>query len=149
MCHGVCGVLIHKKDGKVVRVTGDRDCPTSLGYICAKGKASPELLYHPDRLKYPLKREGRRGENRWKRISWDEALGTVAENFLKARNESGAESIAGIKGTGRPYSNFYRQFMNALGTPNLVGNGHICYAPRVAASEPSSAAKSPHLDPNA
>jgi anaerobic selenocysteine-containing dehydrogenase len=52
-CHGVCGVNVHLRDGLVVKVTGGRDCPTSLGYICAKCQAAPQLLYHPDRLKYP------------------------------------------------------------------------------------------------
>ena len=63
MCHGVCGTLVHLKNGKVMKVTGDKDCPTSLGYTCAKGRASPEFLYHPDRLKFPLKRVGAKGEN--------------------------------------------------------------------------------------
>ncbi len=70
--------MLIMKDGKLVAVVGDPDSPTSQGYICAKGEASPELLYHPDRLKYPLKRVGARGENKWQRISWDEALDTVS-----------------------------------------------------------------------
>ena len=94
-CHGVCGVLVHCKDGKVERITGDRECPTSRGYICAKGRAAVELLYHPDRLKYPLKRVGVRGENRWQRISWDEALDKVADEFLAIKREHGLLSISG------------------------------------------------------
>lgn len=59
MCHGVCGVLVHLDDsGRVIKIAGDPDCPTSLGYTCTKGRASPELLYHPDHFKYPLKRMG-------------------------------------------------------------------------------------------
>ncbi len=81
MCHGVCGVLVHIKDGKVVKVKGDPDCPTSLGYICPKGRASVEYLYHPDRLKYPIQRLGSKGENKWQRISWDEALDTIARKL--------------------------------------------------------------------
>ena len=90
MCHGVCGVLVHIRDGKVVKVTGDPDCPTSLGYICTKGRASVELLYHPDRLKYPLKEWAERGENKWQRISWDEALDTIAARLLEYKREFGA-----------------------------------------------------------
>jgi anaerobic selenocysteine-containing dehydrogenase len=107
MCHGVCGVLIHMKNGEVVKVTGDPDCPTSLGYTCAKGRSSPELLYHPDRLKFPLKRVGAKGENKWQRISWDEALDTIASEFLKVKREFGVQSIAGSQGTGRPYTVFF------------------------------------------
>ena len=134
MCHGVCGVLVHMKNGRVTRVTGDPDCPTSLGYTCTKGRASPELLYHPDRLKYPLRRVGARGENKWQKISWDEALDTVASEFLKVKSEFGVQSIAGVQGTGRPYTDFFQRFMNSLGTPNQFGCGHICYMPRLASS---------------
>lgn len=67
MCHGICDVLVHIRDGKVIKVSGDPDCPTSLGYTCAKGRASPELLFHPDRLEFPLKRVGAKGENKWQR----------------------------------------------------------------------------------
>ncbi len=134
MCHGACGTLVHLKNGRVTKVTGDPECPTSHGYICPKGKASVELLYHPDRLKYPLKRIGARGENQWERISWDEALDTVAGEFLRIKKEFGVEAIAGMQGTGRPYMAFFQRFLNALGTPNRPGHGHICYIPKLAAS---------------
>jgi anaerobic selenocysteine-containing dehydrogenase len=133
-CHGVCGVLLHIKDGKLVKVTGDPDSPTSRGYLCAKGASAPELLYHPDRLKYPLKRAGYRGENRWQRISWDEALDTVSAELLKVKREHGAESIIGARGTGRPYYVMFHRFLNCLGTPNRLGFAHLCYGPRLAAS---------------
>ncbi|MFC2008219.1 molybdopterin-dependent oxidoreductase [Chloroflexota bacterium] len=134
MCHGICGVLVHMKNGRVVKVTGDPECPTSNGYICVKGRASVELLYHPDRLKFPLKRVGARGENRWQRISWDEALDTIAEKLLKVKEEFGAESIVVTQGTGRPYTVLFGRFRNCLGTPNSVGGRHICYFPRLEAS---------------
>ncbi|MCJ7652993.1 MAG: molybdopterin-dependent oxidoreductase, partial [Actinobacteria bacterium] len=78
MCHGVCQVLVHLDGDRVVKVTGDPDSPTSRGYLCPKGAASPELLYHPDRVTHPLRRRGKRGENRWERVSWDEALDEMA-----------------------------------------------------------------------
>ncbi|MFC1965324.1 hypothetical protein ACFLWG_04950, partial [Chloroflexota bacterium] len=53
-----CGVLIHMEDGKPVKIVGDHDSPVNRGAICRKGLASLEYLYHPDRLKYPLKRVG-------------------------------------------------------------------------------------------
>lgn len=133
-CHGVCGVLLHIKDGKLIRVTGDPDSPTSRGYLCAKGKSAPELLYHPDRLKYPLKRVGERGENKWQRISWDEALDTVCHELSQAKQNYGAESIVGARGTGRPYYVLFHRFLNCLGTPNRLGFAHLCYGPRLTAS---------------
>ena len=134
MCHGVCGVLVHMKDGKVIKITGDPDCPTSKGYICAKGKASPELLYHPDRLKFPIKRVGKRGENKWQRIEWEEAFDTIATEFLRIKREYGAQSIASTHGTGRPYIVMTQRFFRALGTPNRFGGDHICYFPRLESS---------------
>ncbi len=117
-----------------MEVTGDPDSPTSQGYICVKGKAAPELLYHQDRLKYPLKRTGNRGENKWQRITWDEALDTVSEELLKAKQDFGAESIVGARGTGRPYYVLFHRFLNCLGTPNRLGFAHLCYGPRLIAS---------------
>jgi anaerobic selenocysteine-containing dehydrogenase len=138
MCHGVCGVLVHIRDGKVVDVTGDPDCPTNLGYICPKGKASVEFLYHPDRLKYPLKRAGARGENKWQRISWDEALDTVAGRLLEFKRRYGAESVATIIGTGRPQLPLYMRFSNCFGTPNHLSIINNCYFPRIAAARMTS-----------
>lgn len=60
MCHGVCGVLVHVRDGKVVKITGDKSRPSSNGYICPKAIASIEYIYHPERLRHPLKRVGER-----------------------------------------------------------------------------------------
>ena len=130
MCHGVCQVLVHLDGDRVVKVTGDPDSPTSRGYICPKGKASPQLLYHPDRLLYPLRRTGERGENKWDRISWDEALDEMAQRLTAVKEESGPEFFAMQQGTGRPYTGFTTRFANAFGTPNFTGVAHLCYLPR-------------------
>lgn len=134
MCHGVCQVLVHLEGDRVVKITGDPDSPTSRGYLCPKGAASPELLYHPDRLTHPLRRVGNRGENNWKRISWDEALDEIAARFGAIKEESGAEYVAVCQGTGRPYIDFTQRFAYAFGSPNFVAPAHICYLPRVFAS---------------
>ena len=133
-CHGVCQVLVHTEDGRVTKVTGDPESPTSRGYICPKGQAAPELLYHPDRITTPLRRTGERGQNRWMRISWEEALGEMTEKFGRIRQENGPEFLAIAQGTGRPYTEFTIRFANAFGTPNFVGPGHVCYLPRIMAS---------------
>ena len=110
-CHGVCQVLVHLRQGRVVRVTGDPDSPTSQGYLCPKGAAAPELLYHPDRLMHPLRRVGRRGEGGWRRVSWDEALGEMAQRLAAIKAESGPEFVALAQGTGRPYIEFTLRFL--------------------------------------
>ncbi len=134
MCHGVCQVLVHMEEERVVKITGDPESLTSQGYICHKGRASPELLYHPDRLLYPMRRRGHRGENRWERVSWEEALGEMAEKLKAVKDESGPEYFAMMQGTGRPYTGFTTRFAYAYGTPNFTGVAHICYFPRWMAS---------------
>jgi anaerobic selenocysteine-containing dehydrogenase len=133
-CHGVCQVLVHMEGEKVVKVSGDPESLTSRGFLCPKGAAAPEMLYHPDRLKYPLRRAGARGENKWERVSWDEAIAEVVERFDLIRRESGSEYLAVAQGTGRPYTEFTLRFANAFGTPNFVNPGHLCYLPRVIGS---------------
>ena len=73
-CHSECGVLVHLENGKIEKIKGDPEHPDSRGYICVKGIHYAHFVYHPDRLKYPLKRAGGKGEGRWKRMSWDRAL---------------------------------------------------------------------------
>lgn len=61
-CHCQCGVLVKLQGGKIVGITGDQQHPMNRGFICVKGRAQADLLYHSDRLKYPLKRVGSRGK---------------------------------------------------------------------------------------
>jgi anaerobic selenocysteine-containing dehydrogenase len=125
---------VHLEGDRVVKVAGDPDSPTSRGYLCPKGKAAREFLYHQDRLKHPLRRAGERGENRWKRVSWEQALSETAEKFTVIKEESGAEFVAIGQGTGRPHTEWTFRFANAFGSPNFVGPAHLCYVPRVIAS---------------
>jgi anaerobic selenocysteine-containing dehydrogenase len=127
--------MVHIKGGKVTRVTGDPGHPMNRGYICVKGRAQPELLYHPDRLKYPLKRKGERGEGKWQRVSWNNALDEIAAGFKKVQEKYGAESIAVMTGTGpRTGNNTARLFCLVFGTPNRISvDNHICFAPSTVA----------------
>ena len=80
-----CPNWIWVRDGRVVDLTGDETAVTSRGNLCAKGKSAMQALYHPDRLKYPMKRTNPKGEDPgWVRISWDEALDLGAKGFLSS-----------------------------------------------------------------
>ena len=79
LCYNNCGVRIRLKDGKPVKIQGDTDNPFSKGKICPKGSASLEYLNHPDRLTDPLKRIGKRGAGQWRKVTWDEALESIAD----------------------------------------------------------------------
>jgi len=131
-CHGSCGVLVHVKDGAVVKIEPDPDSPISHGTMCSKGLATLQIAYHPDRVIYPLKRAGKKGEGKWQRISWDEALDTIATKYRKIKEDYGAEAIVIGYGTGRDYETYLYRFANLLGTPNVLTAGHQCYGSRVA-----------------
>jgi len=125
-------VLVHVEDGKVVKIQGDPASPLNKGRMCVKGLSSIEHLYHPKRLKYPLKRAEKRGEGKWQRISWDEALGTIASKINQIREEYGVESVAVGTGTGRHHFQHVLRFANALGTPNWCEPGTAqCFIPRI------------------
>jgi anaerobic selenocysteine-containing dehydrogenase len=131
-CHGGCGVLVHVIDGRITKIEGNPDFPSNHGTMCARGLAFPQLVYHPDRVKYPLKRAGNKGEGKWQRISWNEALDSIAAKYKEIIPQYGAEAIVLGYGTGRNYENFLYRFSNLLGTPNVITAGHMCYGPRIA-----------------
>lgn len=126
--HGGCILLAHIKDGKLVKMEGDPAGPHNRGAICEKGLAAAQIIYSPRRIKYPMKRVGKRGEGKWQRISWDEALDTVAEKLAYYRDKYSPWSVAYAWGTGRvprdiPFIGF---FSAGMGTPNGIGIGHLC-----------------------
>jgi anaerobic selenocysteine-containing dehydrogenase len=129
-CHGGCGVIAHVKNGKVLKVEGDPQSPISHGTMCAKGLAITQLAYHPDRVLYPMQKIN----GRWKRISWDEALDTVAAKFKEVIAEYGSEAVIVGQGTGRDYESHFSRFGNLLGTPNILTAGHMCYLSRIGAT---------------
>ncbi|APR04333.1 molybdopterin-dependent oxidoreductase [Thauera chlorobenzoica] len=131
-CHGGCGTLLHVRDGELIKVEGDPDSPLNRGRLCPIGTVTRDLVYHPDRLKYPMRRRGKRGSGEWDRISWDEALDEISERLLAIRAQYGAESIALGTGTGRHHIRWVSRFGNALGTPNWCEPGFAqCFHPRV------------------
>ena len=94
-------------------------CPTS------KGRSVPEVCYHPDRLKYPQKRVGKRGEGRWARISWDEALDTIATRLDSYKDQCGPESVAICLGEPKGMETaFAHRFASTFGTPNVATPGN-------------------------
>ena len=132
LCHPRCGMLLHIEDGKVVKITGDPDHPISRGVLCERGRLMLDHIYHPDRLNYPLKRVGERGEGRWERISWEQALDEVAEKLAKLRDKHGPETLTFTHGTKRTYHWDCRRFFNLFGSPNTCGVNTICMCPSYA-----------------
>jgi anaerobic selenocysteine-containing dehydrogenase len=129
-CHGGCGVMVTVKDGAIVHIEGDPAKPTR-GTMCSKGLSSIQHVNHPDRLKYPLKRTGARGEGKWQRISWDEALDTIATKMKEAQAEFGPQAVAVSQGTGRGYNRYTHRFARSIGTANIITPGYVCHSPRL------------------
>ena len=134
-CHGGCGVLAHVKDGKLVKIEGDSDHPWNQGRLCARVLAMTQYVDHPDRLRQPLKRAGKRGEGKWEPISWDEAFDLIEKKMGKIREEHGPESMLFAAGTGRDIYPWICMLAYAYGSPNVMFalSGNACYSPRVAA----------------
>jgi anaerobic selenocysteine-containing dehydrogenase len=129
---GHCGILVHVKDDEVIKVEGDPNSPfhpfPEAGKLCPKGMSAVEWHYHPGRLNYPLKRVGERGEGKWKRITWDQALDEIAEKLKEIRERYGPEALATLGGTGRSCGDYLRlRFQNLYGSPNWAQQGIICW----------------------
>ena len=130
-CNDGCDVWVYVKDGKVIKVEGDPSSPNTRGILCPKGLSAKYLLYHPDRLQYPLKRVGERGEGKWERISWEEALNTIAIRFKEIEEKyNDKDAILFATGTSRGWYISFVRFANAL-RRQFVSPGHAqCFWPR-------------------
>jgi anaerobic selenocysteine-containing dehydrogenase len=131
-CLATCGIIAEVDNGKVLRVKGDAKHPESKGHVCLKGLSSIETLYNENRINFPLKRMEK--GNKWKRISWDEALSHISSKLNKIKNKYGPESIVIANGSWAydnvGISNF---FSAALETPNVMGMNYLCFGPMVTA----------------
>ncbi len=129
MCFWRCGVLAEVADGKVLKLSGNPAHPLTEGRLCAKGNAGTSLLYDPDRLKYPLMRAGQRGEGKFRRITWNEALDFFTARLKELKSKYGPESVAlfphGVAST------WFSTLMRAFGTPNAAEPAFAqCRGPR-------------------
>ena len=135
-CPDACSLAVTAHHGKVITIDGSRRNPVTDGFICAKVRRFGERLYGPDRLLHPGVRKGRKGEGRFERVSWDEALERVADRMRRAKADHGGASIL-------PYSyggsnglltqdNFDAQLWRRFGTSRLART--LCAAPTGAAN---------------
>ncbi|GFZ31327.1 dehydrogenase [Clostridium zeae] len=121
-CFATCPLKVYVKDDKVIKVEGNDNNPITRGKICAKGRVYPEIVNSEERLLYPLKRTGVRGEGIYEKISWDEALDLIYINLDKIRREDGPEAVLYYQGSGnfgvmRKYAySFWHQFGGYTGT---------------------------------
>jgi anaerobic selenocysteine-containing dehydrogenase len=153
-CPSACALNVEVVEGvRIGRVHGSKDQSYTAGVVCAKVARYAERVHHPDRLLHPLKRTGPKGSGRFARVTWDEALDTIAEKFDAAERGFGAESVwpyfyAGTMGRvmrdginrlthAKKYSRFYGSIC-----VNLAWPGFIAGTGKVAGPDPREMAKS-------
>ncbi len=133
LCSTICGIIGHVKNDRLIKIEGNPKDPNSRGRLCARGQAGLNHQYHPERLLYPLKRVGERGEGKWKRISWDEALDEIAEKLKAIRDSGKPENFAFHQGRQRSKDALTR-FLRAFGTGTQLSHRSLCSGNRRAAN---------------
>jgi anaerobic selenocysteine-containing dehydrogenase len=124
-CDIKCSVLADVEDNRILRIRRDPNHPITPQSLCNKGAAFPDQIYHKDRILYPLKSVGKRGEGKWARVSWDEAMDEIADRLKTIVNRYGAESLAATAGAIVPYD-LTRRFLNLIGSPNYISGTYLC-----------------------
>ncbi|MDZ7637755.1 MAG: molybdopterin-dependent oxidoreductase [Bryobacterales bacterium] len=122
-CPDACAMLVRVENGRATKLMGDPQHPVTRGFLCAKVTQYLEREYHPDRLLYPQRRVGAKGEGRFERVSWDDAIGEIAERLRSVANEFGSEAVlpysyAGTMGLLNG-SGMDRRFFHRLGASRL------------------------------
>lgn len=119
LCFWNCGVTAKVRKNRVLSLAGHTDYPNARGKLCGRGQAGAAFVTDEDRLKYPMIRVGARGEGKFRRAGWGEALKTVADGFRRIKAKHGAQALALFyHGTGGP---MLRQALVAYGSPNYAG----------------------------
>ena len=112
-CQSRCGFRLQVKDGQVVRILPDNTGSDELGDLrnlaCVRGRNQRERIYSPDRLKKPMKRAGKRGEDKWEEISWEEAYDTIASEMKRVKETYGNEALWYHYGSGSTGGNITKR----------------------------------------
>jgi anaerobic selenocysteine-containing dehydrogenase len=125
MCDSYCPTRIHVQEGKAVEI---EMMDERVGDSCPRWRAQLDFAYHPDRLKYPLIRVGERGKGKFKRITWEEALSTIADKLLELKEQNGAESVAFYIAYTKEPRPYFRRLVHAYGSPNYTTETSSCFS---------------------
>ncbi|HSO67570.1 MAG TPA: molybdopterin-dependent oxidoreductase, partial [Desulfatirhabdiaceae bacterium] len=129
MCLNACGLIARVENGVVTKLDPNPKFLKSRGMLCARGNAGIQQMYDPDRLKYPLLRKGNRGEGKWERISWDQALTIAAEKFSKIAKEYTRCGVLFTPGSDSQ-STFVHWFAEVFGSYNVATHESSCLLSR-------------------
>lgn len=135
LCYHSCGMDVTIENGQIVKVEGLKDHPLNKGRLCPKGERAIDYVYHPDRLKHPLKRVN----GSWKRIEWGQALEEIAVKLAHLKEEFGPEILSIFCGSigveNLEMMEMAQWFKGAFGTPNFISVEGICYRMRIRARQ--------------
>jgi anaerobic selenocysteine-containing dehydrogenase len=125
MCDKYCPTRIHVQGGKAIDVEMlDERAVNS----CPRWRSQLDFVYHPDRLRHPLKRVGERGDGRFSRITWEEALTTIADELLELKERDGAEAAAFYIAYTKEPRPYFRRLVHAYGSPNYTTETSSCFS---------------------
>ncbi len=135
MCRNKCAGFARVENGIVTKLNPNKFFPKSRNMLCPKGNAGIQALYDRDRLKYPLIRVGKRGEGKYKRVTWDEALEYIKNSLVKILNKErdNRSTIAYCNGEGFEKEEMRKFFGGKLGSSNFLDEGSICLNTRLGA----------------
>lgn len=140
-CKGKCGVNIYVDDGgrldhvEVIHSKAYKGGSYGAGCKSLRYRRGPEWFSVPHRLRYPLRRVGGRGEDRWERLSWEDALDQIAGKLATIRDDFGPEAVIATGGDTWTHDEYKQRFLSLFGSPNIMGAGPICFGPRSLVSE--------------
>nr|MBI2905729.1 molybdopterin-dependent oxidoreductase [Chloroflexota bacterium] len=132
MCVWRCGVRAKVSKGRVVKLEGNPDHPHSLGKLCARGQSGIMTTYDPDRVLYPLIRVGQRGEGKFRRASWEEALDLVAGKMQGIKDKYGPEAMV-FSSTHNLSQVQFENLLSGYGSPNYGTQRSLCFNSMVTA----------------
>ena len=127
-CVSRCSIIGYIEDGRLVKIEGQPKSIRTEGLVCSKAQAGMNQVYDPDRILYPMKRAGKRGEGKWKRISWDQALGEIAGRLKKLRDDGHPEKFMFHYGRMKASSSklIKSVFLATYGTGTIGNHTSIC-----------------------
>lgn len=132
MCVNKCGVIARVRDGVIHKLDPNPNFfPKSRAMLCARGNAGTKVVYDPDRLKYPLIRVGERGEGKWRRASWDEALDMVAKGMNDVAEKYNRASMMFASTEGTLTEHFFLQLAETYGSPNTLRHPTLCLSSNI------------------
>jgi thiosulfate reductase/polysulfide reductase chain A len=130
MCVNKCGVIARVRNGVIEKLDPNPNFLKSRGMLCARGNAGVDAVYSPDRIKYPMIRTGERGDGKFRRASWEEALDLVAKNLTSLAEKYTRAGTVFVSTEGYQ-EHFFTTFAECYGSPNTLRHPTLCLASNI------------------